>query len=259
MPARRNRPHRRGAFTLIELLVAISIIALLVGLLLPALSSARESSKRVKCLSNLRQTFIAWEMYLQEGEGYFPYTPTFKYTWLYGGIDPINPDSIRPLRPYIPEATVFHCPSDSGLRSDIISVSILFNQPLYDASPSGGAKVANSYPMNRYLSQNINADEFALIGTPLGIRRQDIDAPLSRLLLTGDATWFYTDYSGSPSGPLYEAPWHSTDNRSNVLFLDGHADFIQIFSPDEDAQYGWEKQKGTGYQLFPFSNPPILE
>jgi prepilin-type N-terminal cleavage/methylation domain-containing protein/prepilin-type processing-associated H-X9-DG protein len=260
MPPRRTRfQHQPGAFTLIELLVVISIIAVLVGILLPALGSARESSKRVKCLSNLRQTAVAWEMYLNNGEEYFPFRSNFRYTWLYGGIDPLNPDSARPLTPYAPVAELFHCPSDEGLTSNIIRNSALFDKPFYKSAPTLTWEVANSYPMNRYLSQNINPDVFALVGKPLGLKRSDVDASHSRVLLTGDATWFYTDYSGSGSSAIYQAPWHSDDNRSNVLFLDGHADFIQILTPDEDSQYGWESTSGAQYQLFPFKSLPVVE
>lgn len=66
-------------FTLIELLVVIAIIAILAGILLPALNAARARGKAVSCLNNMRQIGTLAQMYTQESNGYVPVVTTKYY------------------------------------------------------------------------------------------------------------------------------------------------------------------------------------
>jgi prepilin-type N-terminal cleavage/methylation domain-containing protein len=88
------QPTTRRGFTLIELLVVIAIIAVLAGLLLPAVAKARERARQTDCMNNLHQFSVAFTVYRDDHAGKFP-----------GWLSNLYPD-------YIPNPKVYVCKSD---------------------------------------------------------------------------------------------------------------------------------------------------
>jgi prepilin-type N-terminal cleavage/methylation domain-containing protein len=110
---------KRSAFTLIELLVVIAIIAILAALLLPALARAKQKSQQTACLSNLKQIGLAFEMYLNDQNDYFPDRRDLK-TDLPGGYHPWTdwpPSDPRAgwaatnFQSYCPNLNIWSCPT----------------------------------------------------------------------------------------------------------------------------------------------------
>ena len=86
------RPQRRiqDGFTLIELLVVIAIIAILAGMLLPALAKAKAKGNGIMCLNNTKQLMMSWKLYVDDQNGKIPpaysSNPNFN-SWAYGNLD----------------------------------------------------------------------------------------------------------------------------------------------------------------------------
>jgi prepilin-type N-terminal cleavage/methylation domain-containing protein/prepilin-type processing-associated H-X9-DG protein len=141
-----RRLATRSAFTLVELLVVIGIIAVLVGLLLPALNRARESANTIKCSSNLRTIGQGFAQYIAQFRGILP--PSVVYYGMH--LDNSNPPNQTPSMPvngYIHWSALIKDPTldqtDPSLQStngwEVYQCPSLSN---------GGVAPANTYPAN---------------------------------------------------------------------------------------------------------------
>jgi prepilin-type N-terminal cleavage/methylation domain-containing protein/prepilin-type processing-associated H-X9-DG protein len=105
--SRHDRDRRRAGYTLIEILVVISIIALLVGLLLPAVQNSRMTARRAQCLSQMLQLGLALNFYMDLNREYLPYAAEMPT------VTPELPSLDKAIGPFIENNEgVFWCPLD---------------------------------------------------------------------------------------------------------------------------------------------------
>ena len=97
---------RAFGFALMELLVVIGIIALLMGILTPSLSKAKQQAGRTACAANLRSIGMGFQMYIDDNSGIMPISQYFSF-------DPNKPFVSKALMPYLSDPEIFKCPCDT--------------------------------------------------------------------------------------------------------------------------------------------------
>ena len=255
------RCHANKGFTLIELLVVISIIALLIGLLLPALSSARESGRVAQCLSNLKQMGNCMELYLHDNDDKMPMimeagiAGVKGYSWYhefarYMSADPLGYGSYAGA-----VQTVWNCPSDHRIYGESqILIGYAFHGPnamAYFPNRGGTSILWSREPWK--ISQIRNSSSMMAMGEENHLL---LGGLLSAWAPTGSTYGSIdTDYDrdgfidshfqglGLPYPIIYGnlAPRHPR-RTANINFIDGHAatmTLTEIMKRPEDNNDLW--------------------
>lgn len=259
-------------FTLIELLVVISIIALLLSIMMPALSKARELSRRVVCQSNVKQQFLACSLYVEDYKGLYP-TPSYDvpsasdpfglrlagYAW--GGALGSKLSVQGLLNKYMGRdgkvsknvegvLKVFNCPSDSGflMRSQVYWSGDL-KPRLSDPQNWGSSYFYNAGASNRGRKVGVSVENSPKTGWALyGKRTTEVKTP-ARVILAGDGPmWSYL----AGENPYAWTYWHHKTETAwtNVVFSDGHVGFIQMRPPNEGGDPGSYQCSSDGSWTF---------
>lgn len=231
---------RGRGFTLIELLVVIAIIAILAGMLLPALGRAKEKAKKVQCVSNLKQQGVACALYAGEFNDTFPsgsppsgFSASVYAYWNYGGKQGTEYDGqLRILNPYVAiggkvstnstgAERVFQCPSDKG--------ALKGGWP-YDRKPTVFDTFGSSYLCNS--SANNNDDDLGLVNKKLG----QVHNP-ARTVLVNDFAFNLHFVRMEVFQRMY---WHDRSRLGfgNVAFVEGHVGYHEATDDRPDFQRG---------------------
>jgi prepilin-type N-terminal cleavage/methylation domain-containing protein len=215
----------RAAFTLIELLVVIAIIAILAAMLLPALAKAKKEAVKTQCFSNQRQIGLAFQMYADDSQSWFP---NFQGWADSGGQLPVAPDKVdtdaypsyggtvaatnRPLNAYVKNVNVFHCPADAG-------------DPLNPHAKSCWEGWGNSYLTEWGGDFNQVAKVCGSGPSNPGIKSSAIAAHPVNKVIQGDWNWQY-----NRSALVASDLWHNAkgDRKDAILWGDGHVTFYQF-------------------------------
>ncbi len=232
--------HERRGFTLIELLVVIAVIALLMGILMPALQKAKEQGKKVVCKNNLKQVGISMNMYGSENDAKLPLNTRGNWMW----------DISYSTTDYIiatgGDRRTFYCPTDPSKTPDMANLwqfsqnaPITANPDTFDEPKTGRE---NQFRVTGYfwMMDTRNGRNYHPEGTPKKdwVTTLNCQQPASTELVV-DATLStgadpetasFTQVQGGTYGrwQIFDRTNHLRRDRpegGNILYVDGHLDW----------------------------------
>ena len=235
--SRRRLRLSRGAspaFSLIELLVVIAIIAILAGLLLPALARGKERAQNAKCANNEHQLTIAAKIYVEQNRGLYPWTWT-------GTAIASGATWYTYLQPYLRNTNTLFCPFKRN-RPAKLTYIFSVNRSIGDYAANyqiGGANAPGVIPMGPILESTALKPSTTVYMVDAGT--QAVDTTNVNLCVNSGSqekfqSWVLDD-PGGVGGGLVCLPSSGDDNwcgpslrhqgRTYVSFLDGHLELMK--------------------------------